>query len=53
MTNHTEPPAGPSADELAERRRRFRATIHQINSHQPAKVLRALAADLKSRSGRS
>ena len=42
----------PTADELAERRRRFRHAIQQINSHQPAKAVRALAADLRSRSGR-
>jgi hypothetical protein len=52
MPHHKEPSPGPTPAELAERRRRFRMTIQQINAHQPARVVRALAADLRSRSRR-
>jgi hypothetical protein len=52
MSRETEPPAPPTAAELAERRRRFRTAIKQIHAHQPAAVLRTLAPGRWSRSGR-
>jgi hypothetical protein len=52
MTSPTEPPDGPTPDELAERRRRFRDAIKQIHAHQPDAVLRTLGPGRGSRSSR-
>ena len=53
MTRQPDPSADSTPAELAERHRRFRRALAQINSHQPAASVRALAADLWSRSHRS
>jgi hypothetical protein len=44
MTRQTEPRAGSTPAELADRRQRFRNTIEQIHAHQSAAVLRTVAA---------
>jgi len=53
MSRPTDPSTDSTPSEAAEGHHRFRKAIAQINAHQPASTLRALAADLWSRSGRS
>jgi hypothetical protein len=50
--DHQTDPTSSTPTEHAERQRRFRSAIQQINAHQPATSLRALAADLWARTHR-